>query len=395
MALTGNRDYVTQNDYMAFAGNETAKEHEELRVEYLKEHEGQNDKNYSEEFDKLYPAGFIAYDRAFGPEGAIGKWLLDQLLILKINDTLFVHGGIPSELMNKSLLEINAEGKRHINRYIDTVERLKKALVLPVYLGYYDRVTYLNAKAKRLIDADPDINLNREKRPAWFDDVLELFEAQNTWFLSNDGPLWYRGTSLCNINIESFIIERFLKSVKASRVVVGHTPTSNSKVIDRMDGLVIRLDTGMLKSYYRGQPSALIIENGDVNVHYAGGHDKEPPVKEGYSLSKKLSGMNDMELEEFLATAEVTDKKYIGTGVTRPMKVTLKKGEKTINTVFKTIDTNPLTRKDYNESDRYLYDVAAYRLDRMLDLQMVPAAVIRKIDGKEGVVSVLGGKQHK
>jgi hypothetical protein len=68
------------------------------------------------------------------------------------------------------------------------------------------------------------------------------------------------------------------------------------------------------------------------------------------------------------------------------MKVTLKKDEKTINAVFKTIDTNPLTRKDYNDSDRYLYDVAAYRLDRMLDLQMVPAAVIRKVDGKEGVL---------
>ncbi|MBN1907570.1 MAG: metallophosphoesterase [Deltaproteobacteria bacterium] len=386
MALTGNRDYVTQDDYMAFAGDETAKEREELRLEYLKAHEGQDDKNYNEEFDKLYPVGFTALDRAFGPEGAIGKWLLDQLLILKINDTLFVHGGIPFELMDKSLLEINTEGKKDINRYIDTVERLRKASVLPVYVGFYDRVSYLNARAKKIIDADPDIKLNSEKRPVWFDDVLELFEAQNAWFLSSDGPLWYRGTSLCNINIESFITERFLKRVKASRVVVGHTPTANGKVVERMDGLVIRLDTGMLKSYYKGQPSALIIDNGGIHIHYAGDHDIQPPVKENYSLSMKLSGMNDMELEEFLATGEVVEKKYIGTGVTRPMKVTLKKGEKSINAVFKTIDTNPFTRKDYNDSDRYLYDVAAYRLDRMLDLQMVPAAVIRKIDGKEGVL---------
>jgi hypothetical protein len=142
----------------------------------------------------------------------------------------------------------------------------------------------------------------------------------------------------------------------------------------------------MLKSYYRGQPSALVIDKDKIYVHYQGGQDKQPPVKENNSLSMKLSGMTDMELEEFLATGEVIEKKYIGTGVTRPMKVTLKKNEKSINAVFKTIDTNPLTRKDYNESDRYLYDVAAYRLDRMLDLQMVPAAVIRKIDGKEGVL---------
>ncbi len=386
MALTGNRDFVTQNDYMAFAGEETAMEREELRVEYLKEHEGQEGKNYNEEFDKLYPAGFTALDRAFGPEGATGKWLLDQLLILKINDTVFVHGGIPSVLMDKSLFEINTEGKSQIKRYIDTVERLKKASLLPVYVGYYDRVTYLNAKAKRLIDADPEINTNKDKRPAWFNDVLELFEAQNGWFLGSEGPLWYRGTSLCNINTESYITESFLKMVKASRVVTGHTPTANSKVTERMDGMVIRLDTGMLKSYYRGQPSALVIDKDKIYVHYQGGQDKQPPVKENNSLSMKLSGMTDMELEEFLATGEVIEKKYIGTGVTRPMKVTLKKNEKSINAVFKTIDTNPLTRKDYNESDRYLYDVAAYRLDRMLDLQMVPAAVIRKIDGKEGVL---------
>jgi hypothetical protein len=91
--------------------------------------------------------------------------------------------------------------------------------------------------------------------------------------------------------------------------VVGHTPTLNSKVVERMDGLVIRLDTGMLKSYYKGQPSALIIEKDGMYVHYAGSNDKEPPFKESYSLSMKLSGMTDRKIEEFLATGEVIDKK--------------------------------------------------------------------------------------
>ncbi|NLD36750.1 MAG: hypothetical protein GX654_07775 [Desulfatiglans sp.] len=386
MALTGNRDYVTPDDYMAFAGDETAREREELRLEYLKEHEGQNDKNYNEEFDKLYPAGFIALDRAFGPDGAIGTWILNQLLILKINDTIFVHGGIPSQLMDKSLLEINVEGKSQITRYIDTVNRLRMASVLPVFVNYYDRVTYLNAKAKILIDADPEINRNLEKRPSWFNDVLELFEAQNGWFLGSEGPLWYRGTSLCNINTESYIIESLLKKVKASRVVVGHTPTANSKVTERMDGLVIRLDTGMLKSYYRGQPSALIIENSGMYVHYAGINDKEPPVKESHSLSMKLSGMTDREIEELLSTGDITAKEKIGTGITRPRKLTITKGDRSINAIFKTVDSRPVTRKEYEESDRYHSDVAAYRLDRMLDLEMVPAAVTRKIDGIEGVL---------
>jgi hypothetical protein len=386
MAMTGNREYTSLNDYNVFAADETDAEREALKLEYIKDHEGRNDKNYSEVFDKSFPKGFIALNRAYGPEGYIGRWLLNQNLILKINDTIFIHGGISSEITGKSLSEVDTEGRSQIKRYINTLLSLRRSSVLPLYVDYNDRVTYLNAKAKKLIDADPDINLNMEKRPAWFNHVLELYEAQNGMVLGNEGPLWYRGTSVCNINCESFNIERFLKRVNARRVVLGHTPTSDHKVIERMDGMVIRLDTGMLKSYYRGETSALIIDKGDIYVHYQGKPEKQPLVKDNFSLSVKLSGMTDSELTDFLATGEIIEKKYIGTGVTKPMKITLKKGDKTINAVFKTIDTRPSSKNDYNESDRYHYDVAAYRLDRMLDLQMVPVAILRKIDGREGVL---------
>ena len=99
----------------------------------------------------------------------------------------------PSEITGKSLSEIDAEGRAQIKRYIDTLLSLQRAFVLPLYVDYYDRVTYLNAKAKKLIDADPDINTNMEKRPAWFNHVLELYEAQNAWFLGSEGPSLVQG----------------------------------------------------------------------------------------------------------------------------------------------------------------------------------------------------------
>ena len=40
-----------------------------------------------------------------------------------------------------------------------------------------------------------------------------------------------------------------------------------------------------------------------------------------------------------------------------------------------------------NDADRYQYDVAAYKLDRMLGLQMVPASVISEVEGDEGALS--------
>ena len=41
-----------------------------------------------------------------------------------------------------------------------------------------------------------------------------------------------------------------------------------------------------------------------------------------------------------------------------------------------------------NTSDSYQYDVASYRLDSLLGLGMVPVAVLRKVDGREGAVQV-------
>lgn len=393
MAMTGDRRYVTQADYAAFARDETDTERDNLRLEYLSDHSSENDTNIDEEFNKLYPPGFVALDKAFRPEGYIGKWLLDQHIVLEINNTVFVHGGIPSEIVNKSLREINEEGKTELKIYLKAVERLRNANVLPGYLGYYDRVPYLNKKAKILIDADPEINKIPEKRPAWFNDLVDLYEAQKAGIFSSEGPLWYRGTAMCHIYSESFNTERFLKNVNAERLVIGHTPTRNHQATERMDGLVICLDTGMLESYYKGQPSALILDKGDLYVHYAGNPEKVKPTREQRSLSRKLSGMSDSELENFLSTAEITEIERIGTGITRPMKITLKQGERVIYAVFKTYDSNPgmQNRKGYNrrrnkDADRYVYDVAAYRLDRLLDLQMVPVAVLREIKGREGVL---------
>ena len=94
MALNCNRDYTSIDDFNAFAPEETDAEREALKHEYIKDHEGQTDKNYAEVFDKSFPKGFIALNRAYGPEGYIGRWLINQNVILKINDTVFVHGGI-------------------------------------------------------------------------------------------------------------------------------------------------------------------------------------------------------------------------------------------------------------------------------------------------------------
>jgi hypothetical protein len=66
----------------------------------------------------------------------------------------------------------------------------------------------------------------------------------------------------------------------------------------------------------------------------------------------------------------------------------------TNDAVFKYHDTLPglesknmYISRTYNDSDRYVYDVAAYKLDRMLNWQMVPTAVVTEVEGDEGALS--------
>ena len=64
------------------------------------------------------------------------------------------------------------------------------------------------------------------------------------------------------------IARPFLEMLEAERIVVGHTPTPEALVLSRMDDGILRVDTGMLESYYGGRASALIIENGSLEVVY-------------------------------------------------------------------------------------------------------------------------------
>ena len=81
------------------------------------------------------------------------------------------------------------------------------------------------------------------------------------------------------------------------------------------------------------------------------------------------------EIEHFLKKAKVTAREKIGTGVTNPEKVTLELDGAVRNAVFKKIDEN---------LDNWRNEVAAYELDKLLDVGMVPPTVARTVGGRQG-----------
>ncbi|MFC2171558.1 hypothetical protein ACFLU6_02880 [Acidobacteriota bacterium] len=82
------------------------------------------------------------------------------------------------------------------------------------------------------------------------------------------------------------------------------------------------------------------------------------------------------DFEERLKTAEVVKVKDIGQGVTNPKKVTLQYDGRTFHAVFKPIE--PGRQRGFWES--YEAEVAAYELDKLLGLDMVPPTIERKVD---------------
>ena len=89
----------------------------------------------------------------------------------------------------------------------------------------------------------------------------------------------------------------------------------------------------------------------------------------------------DAEWEGFLKTAEITGKRQLGGGkaVNAPWRLTLEKDGIERNALWK----NPEgLQKGYLES--WKWEIAAYRLDRYLELNMVPPTVEREFQGERG-----------
>lgn len=95
------------------------------------------------------------------------------------------------------------------------------------------------------------------------------------------------------------------------------------------------------------------------------------------------------EIVRFLTTARVVKQKELSTGVTNSLRASLTDGRITHDAHVQTIDeARPYFRSiegtELNFRDSYKYNIAAYRLDQLLELNMVPCSVERKFKGKTG-----------
>ncbi len=85
------------------------------------------------------------------------------------------------------------------------------------------------------------------------------------------------------------------------------------------------------------------------------------------------------EMEKFLSTAEIIEFEEIGEGVTNPYRLYLQKGNIEHSGCWK----NPKgVQKGFLEG--WQYEIAAYEMDKLLDLHMIPPTVEREFRKKRG-----------
>ncbi|WCO00736.1 metallophosphoesterase [Psychroserpens ponticola] len=156
----------------------------------------------------------LEYDEMYDKSTVLGRWLRSKSTILRLNNHVFVHGGISQDFL--SVIGFNIES--------------------------------INASMRASID-------------------ISKAELKSTNFYTNyygtTGPIWYRG--YFTDNLEDAVIDDVLSITNSEHIVVGHC--SFDEVIRVFDGKIYGVDSSIKKGLYG---ELLFIENG---VYYRGTKD--------------------------------------------------------------------------------------------------------------------------
>ena len=370
MNLIGDLRYVAKSEFAAYAADETAEEREAWLAAFV-ERKTESDEITDElraEFDERFAPGFFAHRRAFASDGHYGEWLLTKPIVVVINGTAFVHGGLSPMIAEIGLDGVNGTLQGEMAEYVRNLDILIAAGVILPTDNFYSHPKILDAYLPA-VDAPAEL----------IEAAADARKLADSDLHASDGPLWYRGNVSCTRVVEQGRLRSALDAIAANRVVIGHTPTPGRRVLQRFDGNIIEIDTGMLNERYRGSGNALIIEGERLTVVNQNSTDIVSPVQHPRQVGSRPGGFLSAEdTEALLLAGDLSNEREDATGRTI---VTVSDGNRTIDAVF--------TKR----SGRDVYpDLAAYRLDKLTELKMVPVTVKRELGRSDGTLQFLPPK---
>ncbi len=365
MNLNGDLRYVAGAEYAMFQDIESSREREGWFGDFLaSKPAGSLESGVRAEFDALAPPGYFGHRKAFRHDGKYGKWLLRKPFIVVINETAFVHGGLPYFVAEHGLEGVNVGLKNDLSYYVSIRDRLTdKKILSPVY-----RFKEIPAVLKDKRDAGQIPWEFQEPTQA----VIDLSKSP---LHSPIGPTWYRGTAVCNALVEGDVLASAFARIDASRVVMGHSSTVTRQVQQRGGGTTVEIDTGMLKAVYNGSGNALVIEGDRLTVVNQDGGTGMSPIEHPIRVGHPSIPVDDDEIARILSGGDLIEPAIEGE-TRRLLEVT--SNELTVTAHFRE-----------NQDDRFAPELAAYKLDRMLGLGMVPVTIHRDVDGQSGTLQLV------
>ncbi|MEO8103007.1 MAG: metallophosphoesterase [Betaproteobacteria bacterium] len=158
----------------------------------------------------------------YGKDTELGQWLRTRATVLKLGDTLFVHGGISPDLPYQA-----------------------------------PDLVALNAKIRARLGDGRDALKN---------------DPQAAWLFASHGPLWHRGYFRLP-RASSAEVDELLKHYDVKRIVVGHT--TRDQIVSLYAGRVIGIDAALKD----GAPGELLLwENNRLQRGLADGSRKHLPA---------------------------------------------------------------------------------------------------------------------
>jgi hypothetical protein len=234
MNLLGDLRYVTPGEFAAFADRRSPARRERIYMANRQKLEAAArainpnvlPSQVREQWLSVTPLGWVEHRLAWSPSGDLGRWATGNPAVVKIGDTVFVHGGLSAEYAALGIDEIN---RRVAAAMVRADESPASVLSDPLGPLWYRGLVTRDPK----VDPDGAAAAAVKPRPPIDDEITAVLAATG-----------------------------------AKRVVVAHTPNLAGIAITN-GGRLARIDTGISR-YYGGTLSWLEISGDRMIPHTTG-----------------------------------------------------------------------------------------------------------------------------
>lgn len=231
MMMTGDRRYVHPGEYAAMVDKDSAARREKVftlnqaavEASYRARDPAISAEAIKQDWLRQVPLGMVEHQLAWKPDGPLGKWAIGNPAVVKLGDTLFVHGGISAAFANHSIDQINQQ----------VAEALKAG------------------------DERPEAIVNHPQGPLWYRGLISRGSGDEATLV----PLAPGTAAPPTIADEIALV---LNNYQVRRIVVAHTPSLKG-IVSHEGGKLWQIDSAISRAY-GGTPSYLEIRSGQVRA---------------------------------------------------------------------------------------------------------------------------------